>query len=184
MYALNLQAMSRTLCATSTPSSASHSPTLCEFPREESNIAMRSLMSSLVTEVSKSSRKDSSLPPSFITSFLQKVFPAELECVDFPQALTALDYLKDIDNRRRKEQANALKHLGIDRSVLDHVDTSEELANYYPGCADFLRDLPRREKRADVLYTQLYVALRRWVSSFLYLLYNSCSLFTRFSSMR
>jgi len=122
-------------------------------------------MSSLVTEVSKSSRKESSLPPAFITSFLQKVFPAQLECVDFPQALTALDYLKDIDNRRRKEQAHALKHLGIDRSVLDHTETSEQLATWYPGCADFIRDLPRREKRADVLYTQLYIALRRWVCS-------------------
>ena len=87
----------------------------------------------------------------------------QLECVDFPQALTALDYLKDLETRRRKEQAHALSHLGIDRSVLEHTENPEDLARWYPEVADFVRNLHKREKRADVLYTQLYVALRRWV---------------------
>lgn len=170
MYALNCSAMTRTLAGTSTPpqqhQQTGESPVVPTSPREDTKVAMRTLMSSLVHEFSKGNRKESSLPPSFITSFLHKVFPIQLECVDFPQALTALDYLKDLETRRRKELAHALRHLGIDRSVLEHRGKPEDLAKWYPEVADFLQSLQDREKRADTLYTQLFVALRRWVSAY------------------
>ena len=60
----------------------------------------------------------SSLPPSFVTSFVRKCFPPELEQVDFPQALSALDYLKDLEVRRRREVVAAFDKLGIAREDL------------------------------------------------------------------
>jgi len=82
--------------------------------------------------------------------------------VDFPQALTALDYLKDLETRRRKEVAASLNRLGIDRNSLGfEVD---ELARRYPGVAAWVRALEEKEKRVDAYYTGLWVALRRWVS--------------------
>jgi len=82
--------------------------------------------------------------------------------VDFPQALTALDYLKDLETRRRKEVAASLSRLGIDRNSLgSEVD---ELARRYPGVAAWVRALEEKEKRVDAYYTGLWVALRRWVS--------------------
>ena len=52
----------------------------------------------------------------FLISFLHCSFAPQLEEVDFYQALTALDYLKDLETRRRKEVVTVLIHLGIDRT--------------------------------------------------------------------
>ena len=87
----------------------------------------------------------------------------ELHLVDFPQSLTALDYLKDLETRRRKEVSRALEHLRIDQNVLETAQDSEELAKWYPMVADWVRTLENKEKKLDALYTQLYIALRRWV---------------------
>jgi len=126
---------------------------------------MRVLVNELMMELTKR-KKDASFPVKYIKDFLNKVFPSNLQAVDFPQALTALDYLKDLEMRRRREQSNALKKLGIDYSVLNKAEGPEKLANLFPDTtiASYVRSLPKREKRADILYTQLYIALRRWVS--------------------
>ena len=87
----------------------------------------------------------------------------QLEFVDFPQSLTALDYLKDLEMRRRKELAYALQRHGIDRKVLETAQSAEDLEKCYPVVADWVCTLEQKEKKADKLYTQLYVALRRWV---------------------
>ncbi len=74
--------------------------------------------------------------------------------VDFPQALTGLDYLKDIETRRRRDSAAALGRLGIDKTALK--TDSCELSKKPPGVAVWLKTTEASERKVDALYTQLY----------------------------
>ena len=121
--------------------------------------AAAQLRANLMTHISQLHCQPTSLPPSFITSFVRKCFPAELEYIDFPQALTALDYLKDLENRRRKEVLAALDKLGIDRS---DIGNKTKLANKYPGVLKWLTSIEEKERDVEAAYTQVYVGLRRW----------------------
>lgn len=115
-----------------------------------------------MTQMSQLPNQAASLPPSFITSFVRKCFAADLMHVDFPQSLTGLDYLKDLETRRRREVANALNRLGIRRETLG--TTEDDISARYPGVLSWFRSLEDVERKIEALYTQLYVGLRRWVS--------------------
>ena len=81
--------------------------------------------------------------------------------VDFPQALAALDYLKDLETQRRKEMVLSFQRLGI---LPNTVGTEQdEISDRYPGVAQWVKNIEAKEKKADAYYTQLYVGLRRWV---------------------
>jgi hypothetical protein len=175
MYSLNSAAplLSGTTTAPPpmfTPRTCS-SPIIPEFPsmnptqvsRHDNRIAAAVFKSNIMDHIAKLPQQPASLPPAFVTSFLERCFPLELERVDFPQSLTALDYLKDLEMRRRKELAYALQRHGVDRKVLEIPQTQEELEKWCPAVANWIRTLEQKEKRADKLYTQLYIALRRWV---------------------
>ena len=109
------------------------------------------------------SNHQSSLPPSFVTAFLRKCFAHELSLVDFPQALTGLDYLKDLESRRRREMKAAFERLDISQGTLDTAESS--LAQRYPGVLEWYKSIDDKEHKVTALYTQLYIALRRWVCS-------------------
>jgi hypothetical protein len=81
--------------------------------------------------------------------------------VDFPQALAGLDYLKDLENRRRKEVAAALRRLGL---TTDRTSNERELAKKYPGVSAWVKSIEEKERHVEALYTQVYLGLRRWVS--------------------
>lgn len=95
-----------------------------------------------------------------MTSFLRRCFSPNIDEVDFPQALTGLDYLKDLETRRRKEVFAALKRLGLDR---DDLCSKDELAKKYPGVLRWLESIEQNERKVEALYTQVYIGLRRWV---------------------
>ncbi|MBE7180637.1 MAG: hypothetical protein INR71_05400 [Terriglobus roseus] len=81
-------------------------------------------------------------------------------CVDFPQALTGLDYLKDLETRRRREVSGAMARLGVNRTALE----SDSLAlEEFPSVRPWLKTIEAKEHKIDALYTQLYVGLRRWI---------------------
>ncbi|GIJ82886.1 hypothetical protein Asppvi_001401 [Aspergillus pseudoviridinutans] len=101
-----------------------------------------------------------SLPPSFVTSFLRRCFAPQLDEVDFPQALTALDYLKDLENRRRREVAAALQRLNIHPEDLKE---KTELAKKYPRVLTWIESINVQGRRVEALYTQIYLGLRRWI---------------------
>jgi hypothetical protein len=90
---------------------------------------------------------------------VRRCFPRELDQVDFPQALTALDYLKDLEVRRRRQVVAALDKLGIDQEDLSH---REKLAQKYPGVLKWVMDIEDKERHVEQLYTQVYLGLRRW----------------------
>jgi hypothetical protein len=163
MYTLNCTPRAQSQGST-TPPSDTGSPTSPSFSWNDQYAVTAQFTSSLMAQIAQLPQQPASLPPAFVTTFLHKSFPIELHLVDFPQALTALDYLKDLEMRRRKELAGTFKRLGIDENVLETAQDREELAKWYPMVADWVRGLEGKEKKVDALYTQLYVALRRWVS--------------------
>jgi hypothetical protein len=116
----------------------------------------------LMAQMSHLPTQPTSLPPSFITAFLGRCFPADIVCVDFPQALTGLDYLKDLETRRQREVAYALGRTQIDPAVLDN---ELELRRRFPGVSRWKTNIVSQEHIIESLYRQLYVGLRRWVSN-------------------
>jgi hypothetical protein len=82
--------------------------------------------------------------------------------VDFPQALTALDYLRDLENRRRKEMIAAFERVHIHADTYD--SDMESMAERFPGIALWVRNVEGKNKKAESCYAQLWIGLRRWVS--------------------
>ncbi|KAL2014158.1 hypothetical protein VTN00DRAFT_1683 [Thermoascus crustaceus] len=174
MYALNCTSTAQPLTpATPYPESAfareggqrTSPPTSPTFPhndkRHMNNISdpAAQFKAQLVSQIARLPSQPCSLPPSFVTSFLRRCFAPQLEEVDFPQALTGLDYLKDLEMRRRKEVVAALKRLGVNR---DDLREREELGKKYPGVRRWINSIERDEKEVEALYTQVYIGLRRW----------------------
>lgn len=143
-------------------SSQNSSPTSVQFPQQEARLANAQFTSSLMAQISQMPSQPCSLPPSFINSFAHRCFPHVLEQVDFPQALTALDYIKDLEQRRRRELVAALQRLGIERYSLGA--SADDFSHNFPGLASWIKDVEERERKIEALYTQLYIATRRWVS--------------------
>ncbi|KAL1967614.1 hypothetical protein VTN77DRAFT_3129 [Rasamsonia byssochlamydoides] len=113
----------------------------------------------LIAQIARLPSQPCSLPVPFITNFLRRCFTPELDEVDFPQALTALDYLKDLETRRRKDVASALKRLDVQR---DDLAQMEELRKKYPGVVRWVESIDEKERRVEALYTHVYIGLRRW----------------------
>ncbi|EHA24104.1 hypothetical protein ASPNIDRAFT_53243 [Aspergillus niger ATCC 1015] len=158
MYALNCNPTRQPVPGTRAPETAFHRPTNSSTSQDSLDPAA-DFRAQLTHQISRLPTQPCSLPPTFVTSFLRRCFTPELEEVDFPQALTALDYLKDFENRRRKEVAAALQRLGVEPN---DVKEKTELAKKYPGVLTWLESISAQGRRVEALYTQIYVGLRRW----------------------
>ena len=123
--------------------------------------ATQTFSDNLSAQLSQLPNQPPSLPPSFITSFVRRCFASKLVQVDFPQALTGLDYLKDLETRRRREVANAMNRLDIDRDILD--SDADLLSSRFPRVVQWVKSIEEKERKIDALYTQLYIGLRRWI---------------------
>ena len=158
MYTLNSTPRAQPPHAGSnSPSSVGSSPTT---PPGEGP-AGQTFTDNLITQLSQLPDQPTSLPPSFITSFVRRCFPPALVRVDFPQALTGLDYLKDLETRRRREVAAAMNRLDIDRNTLDSAKDSRLSKD--PSIVQWVQSIEDKERKIDALYTQLYIGLRRWI---------------------
>jgi hypothetical protein len=115
-------------------------------------------------QIANRSSQPCELPVSFLTGFVHRCFTPELESVDFPQALTAIDYLKDLETRWKKEMEAALTRLGIKREDAENPNSSG-FAGKYPGVMTWLHTMNAKARTVTALYTQIYVGLRRWVST-------------------
>lgn len=173
MYAINctrgataapLPPAPRTRSGSNTPSIGSpNSPNAPTAPWQETQVTTAQFTSNLTRQISQMPSQPSSLPPSFTTLFLRRVFGRDLVDVEFHQSLTALDYLKDLETRRRKEILAALQRLDMDAGSA-HGRTSDVTAQY-PEVAKWLTHVTEMEDRLDALYAQLYIGFRRWVCS-------------------
>ena len=118
--------------------------------------------SQLMSHINSMPHQPCSLPPSFIISFVSRVFHPSLSLVDFPQALTALDYLRDLDNRRRKEMVAAFARVHIHPETAD--SDIDSMSERYPGIALWAKNLEGKSRKAELCYARLWLGVRRWVS--------------------
>ena len=158
MYALNCAPRGKSTSNAS--SSNASSPITPNNPWQEDS-PTQVFQQSLMAQMSSMPTQPACLPPSFLVSFVQRCFAEDLVDVDFPQALTGLDYLKDLETRRRREVAAAMNRLDIDSSTLG--SEADLLSTQYPGVAQWVKTIEEKERKVEALYTQLYVGLRRWV---------------------
>jgi hypothetical protein len=117
--------------------------------------------SQLMTHIGSLPSQSSSLPPAFIVSFVSRCFHPALSLVDFPQALTALDYLRDLEKRRCKEYVAAFERLGV--SIENFEADVAAVADTYPGIALWAKNMHGKNKKAQSYYAIMYLGLRRWV---------------------
>ncbi|KAF9696808.1 hypothetical protein EKO04_005648 [Ascochyta lentis] len=167
MYTLNCvpraQPLPKDLARGHTPSNSNGgaSPTSGQFAWNSTESATMNFTSELMTHLNKLPLQPSSLPPTFIVNFVSRCFHPDLNLVDFPQALTALDYLRDLENRRRKEMVAAFERLHI------HPDTYESdmetMAETFPGIALWVRNVESKNKKAESYYAQIWMGVRRWI---------------------
>lgn len=165
MYTLNVTTQSgqqNMISRPSVPGNAfqRHRPSLRDEQQSMTTAtAAAQLRANLMSHISQQPSQPTSLPPSFITSFVRQTFGEDLGTVDFMQALTAMDYLRDLDIRRRREVLAALDKLGIDRNDLGRKD---KLAKKYPGVVRWIVDMEQKERKVEAIYSTIYVGLRRW----------------------
>lgn len=144
-------------------SSTTSSPSNPVFSQRQQNIlAAQVFHDDLLLQISHLPSQPSSISPSFITSFIGRCFPPDLVCVDFPRALTGLDYFKELETRRRKQVAYALSRTEMDQAVLDN---ELQLHQQYSSVSRWVRSVKDKERIIQSLYTQLYFDLRHWVST-------------------
>lgn len=130
-----------------------------DAPSYDTNAEFRACLSKTVAELSS---QPCSLPPSFIINFVRRCFCLDLSDVDFAQALTALDYLRDLQGRWKKEIDAAFNRLNITSQDASDPQHSE-VARKFPNVMVWYKDISNKARMIDFLYTQVYVGLRRWV---------------------
>lgn len=168
MYTLNCapraQPLPRELSRAPTPTGnpGNVSPVSGQSAWNDAESATMNFTSQLMTHINSMPQQPSSLPPTFIISFVSRIFHPSLSLVDFPQALTALDYLRDLENRRRKEMVAAFARVHIHPETFD--SDIESMSEKFPGIALWAKNLEGKNKKAELYYAKLWLGVRRWVS--------------------
>jgi hypothetical protein len=145
----------------STTKPGNSSPTTAQFAWNSSEAATMSFTSSLMNQLKALPTRTSALPPAFIVNFVTRTFMPEPADVDWSQALTALDYLKDLETRRRREMITAFDALDVHQKTWD-ADLAR-VAEHAPGIALWIGNLEGKNKKAESYYAQIWVGLRRWI---------------------
>lgn len=163
MYTLNCaatrsQQLPQSLSRSGSPISDRRTPS----PQPDHRDSTAHFTSALMSHIAHLPSQPCSLPPNFIISFVRRCFHEDLTLVDFPQGLAALDYLRDLEARRKREAAAALDRLGVGSNAIGAE--MDSLAAEFPGVAQWVRNLEEKERKVEALYSQLYICLRRWVS--------------------
>lgn len=129
------------------------------LPKVPENPDEGHFQSVLQTEFSQLPLQRTSLPYSFVKKFVRETFgSSHLDAVNFSQALTALDYLKDIEMRRTKSIKDMWTRIDLDtwESIDEKVSRDEAVIKIF-------NHVNRLEKAADDMYAWLYVHLRQWI---------------------
>jgi hypothetical protein len=121
-----------------------------------------SFASQLMVHLQSLPTQPKSLPPSFLVNYVTRCFHPSPALVDWPQALTALDYLKDLEKRRIKESRASFERVHIFRD--SYESDMEKMANQFPGIALWVRNIEGKNRKAESYFAQIWLGLRRWVS--------------------
>ncbi|KAL6710547.1 hypothetical protein ACN47E_008595 [Coniothyrium glycines] len=141
--------------------SGNSSPVSGHFAWNASETAAMTFQASLMNQLKSLPTRNSSLPPAFINNFVLKVLQPELKKCDWIQALTALDYLKDLETRRRKETLAAFERLHIHQDTWD-TDMAY-MAEKFPGIALWINNIEGKNKKAQQYYGSIWLGVRRWI---------------------
>lgn len=71
-----------------------------------------------------------------------------------------MDYLKDLENRRKRELTLALQRLDLDQNLMEQ---SRGEISKNARISDWVQSMRDKERKVEALYTQVYIGLRRWV---------------------
>ena len=99
-----------------------------------------------------------------LRSYVRKCFCEALCDVDFYQALRAIEYLAVHDSHRKRAVRGALRRLDVDVDDQASMNTQKDkLRNSCRGAHERVRSIEDKSRKAEALYTQVYIGLRRWV---------------------
>jgi hypothetical protein len=103
-------------------------------------------------------RQSEGLPPSFVQKLcLNTIFAEEYEESDFVQALTGLDYIRDLEVTRRASLREAAQRLGITKENWREVLAED------PDAKQWVENMQALELDVATYYATIYVDLRIWV---------------------
>ncbi|KAF7876669.1 hypothetical protein EAF04_001754 [Stromatinia cepivora] len=109
------------------------------------------------SEFSNGKRASRGLPPDFIRKWcLDKVFTRVEEQVDFSQALTGIDYLQDLECRRREALREVALRLKIDKNNWRKVLSAD------PDAKKWVEDIQAQETIIEDFYATCFIDLRIW----------------------
>ncbi|KAF2495225.1 hypothetical protein BU16DRAFT_539211 [Lophium mytilinum] len=164
MYTINSGARNGTRSRQAAVRSRAQTPNTSkgeDSPLSESEYPAHEFTASLMNQISKLPSQPCSLPPTFIVAFVSKCFPLHLDDTDFTQSLAVLDYIRDLDTRRRKEYAAALRRLTV---LPNTVGTeADDFSERLPGVGTWVANSEAKNSKADIYYSQLWIGLRRWI---------------------
>lgn len=167
LYALNCQTLPLTAGSRFKESSFANPPMQnSTLPLAD---AASQFKAQLISHISKGPHQYN-LPVGFTMNFVRRVFAENLEHVDFPQALTALDYMNNLESRRKKDVMAAFDSLNVEWSLSPSktIRVSEvhkqELKEKYPGVVRWIESIETKERDAVSIYKMISISLRRWVS--------------------
>ena len=128
----------------------------------ERHAELERFRSELLTIAGDLPKVASNVPAEFLMPFVRKVFHEDLSRVDFALALTAMDYLQNLDVRRRREHDAVMTRLGVKpgdatSAWLDRQAKDAQVRAWVNG-------LEAKAKEAEACFTQCFVGLRQWVS--------------------
>lgn len=105
-----------------------------------------------------SAKKSTGLPSGLVKQMcLDRAFRADYNEADFTQALTALDYLRDLECTRRTALRDAAVRLGITKDNWRDV-LSEEREAY-----NWVERVQQQELEIETHYANVFIDLRIWV---------------------
>ncbi|RMJ27405.1 hypothetical protein PHISP_01721 [Aspergillus sp. HF37] len=162
MYAMNCNSMRQQGARPRDSSSTSRSSQSSKSSQSSHDPALdpaADFKAQLTHQIARLPSQPCSLPPSFTTTFMRRCFAPHFEEADFHQALTSLDYLKDLELRRRREVTAALQRLGLQPGDLK---SKTDLAKEHPNVLSWAESIDAKAKKVESLYSHIYIGLRRW----------------------
>ncbi|TGO43202.1 hypothetical protein BHYA_0002g00060 [Botrytis hyacinthi] len=109
------------------------------------------------SELSDGRRASRGLPPDFIRKWcLDRVFTKDEDQADFDQALTGIDYLQDLECRRREALREVALRLKIDKHNWRRVLSAD------PDAKKWVEDIQAQETIIEGFYATCFVDLRIW----------------------
>jgi hypothetical protein len=116
----------------------------------------------LAEEYAKYAGSDQSrngLPPAVILNTVKRILQKDYNKVDFSNALTALDYLRDLELTRRAKLRTAAVRLNIT------LQTWRAVLADNPDALKWIELIQKYELIIEEGYAKIFIDLRIWVSS-------------------